>query len=84
MYIIYPYIIPQPGGPFIGKNWAMVLVLKTEGIVFSNTDTLRLVKNIFIFFLKLNEILPKRARMIKGCNYGKILHELKNFSSSRW
>ena len=50
MYIIYPYIIPQPGGPFIGKIWAMVLVLKTEGIVFSNTDTLRLVKNIFIFF----------------------------------
>ena len=52
MYIIYPYIIPQPGGPFIGKNWAMVLVLKTQGIVFSNTDTLRLVKNIFIFFSK--------------------------------
>ena len=28
-----------------------------------------MVNNVFMFFLKLNEMLLKRIRVIKGCNY---------------
>ena len=38
--------------------------LKTEGTILPNTNRPRLVNNIFIIFLKLNEILSKRTRMI--------------------
>ena len=46
---------------------------------FPNTDRPRLVNNIFIFFLKQNEILFKRTRLIKGCDYGKIFRKPNNF-----
>ena len=51
---------------------------------FPNTDRPRLVNNIFIFFLKQNEILFKRTRLIKGCDYGKIFRKPNNFWASKW
>ena len=51
-------------------------IIKNAGTFFHNTDRLRLVDNIF---LKVNEILSKRTRMIKGCNYSKIFHKMNNF-----
>ena len=35
-------------------------------------------------FLKLDEILSKRTRMILGCKYGKIFHKLNSFWASKW
>ena len=48
----------------VGKTVPEVLstALKTEGTVFSNTDQLRLVNNIFIFSNKPHEILSKRTQ----------------------
>ena len=46
------------------KSRRLRVALKTEGTVFPNMDRLRLVNNIFISSLKLNEILSKRTRMI--------------------
>lgn len=82
MYIIYPYIIP--GRSVYWEKLGHGTGIKDRGHSFFQYGHSSAGKEHFHFFLKLNEILPKRARMIKGCNYGKILHELKNFSSSRW
>ena len=46
------------------KSRRLRAALKTEGTVFPNMDRLRLVNNIFISSLKLNEILSKTTRMI--------------------
>ena len=64
------------------KSRRLRAALKTEGIVFPNMDRLRLVNNIFISSLKLNEILSKRTRMIQGFNNCKIFHKLNNFWTS--
>ena len=55
-----------------------------EGTVFPDTDRPRLVNNIFIFLIKLNEILSRRTRIIHGCNYSMIFHKLNNFRASKW
>ena len=57
----YIQVIHQPVGPYWEKTVPEVLdtqdilVLKTEGTVFPNTDRPKLVNNIFIFFLQHNE-----------------------------
>ena len=74
----YTYICYSPAGrSVLGKTMHEVLstalilrpraVLKTEGIVFPNTDLPRPV-NYSFFFHKYNEILSKRTRMIYGFN----------------
>lgn len=47
----------------IEKNCALC-PLKKKNAIFPNANRPRLENNIFIFFLKLNEILAKRTRMI--------------------
>ena len=82
---IYIYVICLPGGPYGEKLWptASGSIFKTEIPIFLHTDW-PLAGKEHIFFVKLNEILSERTRMIKGCKYCKIFHKLNNFWTSKW
>ena len=72
-------------GRFVLRKTALEVLGTARGqmprAIIKNADRLRLVDNIF---LKVNEILSKRTRMIKGCNYSKIFHKMKNFWACKW